>query len=262
MARFGGWAIGLVAAGVLASGGPAHATNYTIGLGGAFSPDYDGSQDYEATPAWLLSINDFYDPRTFLVVTGPLLRSNFVPHPHFRAGLSGLWVPERDDVENNRVDDLDSTDTAIMLGGNVGWDFLGEPIRSLTLGVDAVYDVANDNGFLVTPRLLYSDALKGTPYSWGTELFANWASDDYMSEQFGINGNNAAKSGLDQYDADEGFKDAGLRLNGNYRFTEHWSTSLALQYKRMLGDAADSPIVDDEGDENQFLAAVTINYRF
>jgi outer membrane protein len=53
-----------------------------------------------------------------------------------------------------------------------------------------------------------------------------------------------------------------LGLNGNYRFNPKWSVSLGIQYKRMVGDAEDSPIVDDVGDANQFVAAGTVNFRF
>ena len=30
----------------------------------------------------------------------------------------------------------------------------------------------------------------------------------------------------------------------------------------MVGDAADSPVVDDAGSEHQFVAGVTINFHF
>ncbi|MEZ5906058.1 MAG: MipA/OmpV family protein [Geminicoccaceae bacterium] len=262
MARLGAWASGLLAATVLTAGVPALAANFTIGLGGGIAPDYEGSDDYKPVPNWLFQVDDLYHPDTYVTVAGPVLRSNFVPDPHFRAGVSGLWVPERDDVENNRVDDLDSTDTALLLGPTVGWDFLAEPTRSLTTSIDLIYDVANNNGFLITPKVTYFDALPQSKFSYGAELSTTWASDDYMSEQFGINANNAAKSGLDQYSADESFKDVSVGVNGNYRFTDKWSASLALQYKRMVGDAEDSPIVDDAGDANQFIAAATINFKF
>jgi outer membrane scaffolding protein for murein synthesis (MipA/OmpV family) len=35
-----------------------------------------------------------------------------------------------------------------------------------------------------------------------------------------------------------------------------------VAYKRLLGDAADSPVVDDEGDPNQFVGAMLLIYRF
>ena len=252
----------LAAAAVLALSQQVQATEFTLGLGAGFAPDYERSEDYEAVPSWLFSANNLYDPATYVTLRGTQLRSNFVAHPQLRAGISGLYVGERDDVENNQVDNLRKTDAALMLGGGVGWDFFPQPELSLTAAVDLTYDVANNNGYLVSPYVAYGNALPGTPLSIGVELFTNWASDDYMEEQFSISANNSARSGLNQFNADEGFKDVGLRGNVTYRLTDSWSTTFAAQYKLMVEDAADSPIVDDAGDENQFLAGVTVNFHF
>ena len=261
--RRGRRAIGLLAGvALIFSAHSAAAADVTIGLGAALAPDYEGSEDYQAAPSWLLAVNNLYHPATNVTLRGPQLRSNFVAHPQLRAGVSGLWVPERDDVDNSRVDRLDSTDTALMLGGIVGWDFFPQPELSLTAAVDFTYDVANNNGYLVTPHVGYANALPGSPLSVGAELFATWASEDYMDEQFSISAGNAARSGLDQYSADDSFKDVGLKGNVTYAFNESWSTTFAAQYKLLVEDAADSPIVDDEGSEHQFVAGVTVNFKF
>lgn len=256
------FAAGVVAAAVVAAAQPVAATDFTIGLGAGLAPDYEGSEDYEAVPAWLLIANNLYDPATNITLRGPQLRSNFVPHPQFRAGLSGLYVAERDDVEDNRVDAMRKTDAALLVGPGIGWDFFPQNELSLTVAVDLLYDVANNNGGTVTPYVSYFNALPGTPLSVGTEVFTTWASDDYMTEQFAVSNNDAARSGLNRYRADEGFKDVGLRGNVTYRFTESWSTTFAAGYKLMVGDAADSPIVDDRGSEHQFNAGVTVNFHF
>ena len=252
----------LAGAALVAVAQPAAAAEFTIGLGAGLAPDYEGSEDYEAVPSWVFGANNLYDPATYVSLRGTQLRSNFVPHPQLRAGVSGLYVGERDDVENDRVDDLRKTDAALLLGGGVGWDFLPQPEIGLTLAVDFMYDVANGNGGLVTPYLAYANALPGTPLSVGAELFTNWASEDYMSEQFGISANDSARSGLNQFNADEGFKDVGVRGQVTYRFTDSWSSTFAAQYKLMVEDAADSPVVDDAGSEHQFVAGVTVNFHF
>ena len=254
-----GWLAGMAVLGLVQ---PAAAVDVTIGLGAALAPDYEGSEDYEAVPTWLLAVNNLYHPATNVTLRGPQLRSNFVAHPQLRAGVSGLWVPERDDVDDARVDRLRSTDTALMLGGIVGWDFFPQRELSLTAAVDLTYDVANNNGYMITPHVAYANALPGSPLSVGAELFATWASEDYMDEQFGIDARNAARSGLDQYSADDSFKDVGLRGNVTYAFTDSWSTTFAAQYKLLVEDAADSPIVDDRGSEHQFVAGVTVNFKF
>jgi hypothetical protein len=71
-----------------------------------------------------------------------------------------------------------------------------------------------------------------------------------------------ARSGLDQYSADEGFKDVSIGAALTYGFLERWSVSGLASYTRLIGDAEDSPLVDDVGNENQFFAGALINYRF
>lgn len=256
-------ATGLVAATTaLAWAHQAQAIDVTLGLGAGFAPDYEGSEDYEVVPAWLLVVNDLYHPATNVTLRSTELRSNFVPHPQLRAGLAGQYIGERDDVEDTLVDRLPDTDNALMLGGSIGWDFFPEPTRSLTVALEATADVANNNGYNITPYVAYAERLPQSPIAIGAELSATYADEDYMEEFFGIGANAAAQSGLDAFDPDAGFKDARLRLSGTYSFTENWATTAVLQYKRLVDEAADSPIVDDRGDENQFVLGLTVNYRF
>ena len=254
-----GWLAGVALIGLAQ---PATAADVTLGLGVALAPDYEGSEDYEGVPTWLLAVNNLYHPATNVTVRGSQLRSNLLAHPQWRAGVSALWVPERSGVDDDRVDRLDDTDTAVMLGGVFGFDFFPQNDLSLTAAVDASYDVANGNGYLVTPHVAYFNALPGSPFSFGGELFATWASEDYMDEQFGISGREAVRSGLNRYDPDDSFKDVGVRVNLTYSFTDHWSSTFAFQYKLLVDDAADSPIVDDRGSEHQFVTGLLVNYRF
>jgi len=99
---------------------------------------------------------------------------------------------------------------------------------------------------------------------WNATLsaFTTWASEDYMEAYFGINQSNSNKSGLKTFDADSGIKDVGIALPVTYSPWEHWSIMGAVAYKRLLGDAADSPVVDDEGNANQFIGGMLLIYRF
>ena len=148
-----------------------------------------------------------------------------------------------------------------MLGAVGGYDFLADPQRDLVLELEARQDVANDNGFLATVRGAYNGRLSE---SWLYNAFVSstWADEDYMSSYFGIDAADAARSGLDQYSADEGFKDISFGGGISYRLFERLSISALASYTRLINDAADSPIVDDVGDENQFLAGALVNYTF
>ena len=127
-------------------GCPAFAAEFTVGLGAGAAPDYEGSDDYQPVPAWLILADDLYHPDTYVRLSGPELRSNFIPHPQLRAGVSGTYIRERDDVEDDVVDEMSSVDAGLFLGGVLGWDFLPSPDVKLAVLVDLRYDVANDNG--------------------------------------------------------------------------------------------------------------------
>ena len=224
-----------------------------MALGVGAAPDYEGSNDYEIVPLWNLRVNNLYDPNTFVQLIGPRLRSNFMPDPHWRLGLAGQFIKERDHhVHDNAVGDLESVDPSVMLGVIAGYDFLADPRRIWRLEIEARQDIANGNGALVTLRGVY-----GTPLSerWriDSSIERTWASDDYMSAYFGIDAANAARSGLEQHNADAGFEDVAFGGTLTYSFSPRWSVSGLASYTRLVGDAADSPVVKDRGDENQFF---------
>jgi outer membrane scaffolding protein for murein synthesis (MipA/OmpV family) len=123
-------------------------------------------------------------------------------------------------------------------------------------------DVADGNdGSIVRLRAGYRIPFSRT-WILSITAYTTWADDDYMSAYFGIDRKNSLRSGLKQYDADSGFKDVGITLPLLYNASPHWSIMGVAGYKRLIGDAADSPIVDDEGDENQFVGGAFVIYRF
>jgi outer membrane protein len=148
-----------------------------------------------------------------------------------------------------------------MLGGLLGWDFVATQEQAFGLEVQARADVAEGHGYLVTPAIKARRNLGGGVSLAGSVL-GTYASEDYMSDYFGIDADDAARSGLDQFDADAGFKDVGVDLVLGFGQGPGWQASLVGRYRYLLDDAADSPIVDEEGDENQLFAGVLVGYRF
>jgi outer membrane scaffolding protein for murein synthesis (MipA/OmpV family) len=57
-------------------------------------------------------------------------------------------------------------------------------------------------------------------------------------------------------------KDAGVTVSYSYAFAERWGVTALARYDRLLNDAADSPIVDDRGDANQFILGLLVNFTF
>ena len=160
-------------------------------------------------------------------------------------------------MNKDAVDDLQKVDAAVEVGGFAGFEAQGWHGR-----VEITQDVADAyDGWLVGVKGGYR-AVFSPKLSLNATVFTDYASDDYMETYFGIDAANAARSGLDTFDADAGFKDVGLSLAPRYGGAEGWAVTGLLAYKRMLGDAEDSPVVDDVGDANQLFAGLLLTYGF
>ncbi len=247
--------------GIVCSPISANAVEWTLGLGAGVAPDYQGSENYELVPLWNIRANNLYDPNTYVQVLGPKLRSNFLANDNFRLGLSGQYVAKRDDVENSQVDRLKSTDDGFMLGALLGYDFKLSGNRVLGFEFDPRWDVSDEIGGLFTLRSHYTAPFAGS-WRFHGGVSGTYATEDYMDEYFSISAADSARSGLSTFNADEGFKDVVLDASLTYQFAGNWSATGSLKYTRLLGDAEDSPVTDDNGDANQLFGGLLINYTF
>ena len=126
----------------------------------------------------------------------------------------------------------------------------------------ASQDVGNDkDGILITldaeDTIQISDKLTISP-----GLSTSWADDEYMQGFFGVTSTQAVQSGLRRFDTEAGFKDVGIRLHASYALSKRLSLDYQVGYWHLLNDAADSPIVADEGSDNQFRGLIGLLYRF
>jgi outer membrane protein len=230
-------------------------TNLAVGLGIGVAPDYEGSEDYQAVPLPYVQVR--WSNHMSLNWLGNKVKANLIPSPIWRGGVVGEYIAERDDVDNNRVDDLKDVDSSIMLGG-----FLGFEYQNWSADIEAMVDVADGNdGNLIRLNAGYRIPIDRT---WNLSLgaFTTWADDDYMEAYFKISGADSSRSGLSRFNADSGFKDVGLNLAASFKPWRHWGLMGLISYKRLLNDAKDSPVVDDEGDENQLVGGILVTYSF
>tara|TARA_R110000868_G_scaffold391354_1_gene661301 strand:+ start:171 stop:518 length:348 start_codon:yes stop_codon:yes gene_type:complete len=100
--------------------------------------------------------------------------------------------------------------------------------------------------------------------SWSMHagVATTWADDDYTQSFFGIDAGQSLRSGYREYNAEAGFKDVSLSLGISYAVTENWNVTGMVGYSRLIGDAADSPIVDEQGSADAFMTGLFVGYRF
>ncbi len=236
----------------------AQAADYSIGGGIGFAPDYEGSSDYELVP--LPAGEAKFDNGMYIKLMGLNLRANLIPTSWvswLRAGPVYNYRPERDDVDNNKVDKLKQVSDANELGGFIGFEY-----NNWFANLDYLMDMgdAYDGEYAELSggyNWKFSDA-----WAFTFGAFTTWADSDYMDTYFGVDANDALRSGLSQYSADDGIKDVGINLGANWKFAQSWNLRGLLKISQLIGDADDDSPVVDEGSETQFFTGLMILYSF
>ena len=90
------------------------------------------------------------------------------------------------------------------------------------------------------------------------------ADDKYMNAYFGVSPATAVATGLAAFSPDSGVYAAGGAASLRHHFGAEgkWGVHTYARYDRLVGDAADSPIVRSFGSRDQFSAGLGLSYTF
>ncbi len=229
-----------------------------IGLGVGVRPAYEGANDRKTR--LMPNINLAYGDKFFLTdmtAGASLLKYKTAQDVSISAGPLLALRRGRDEGDDAALAGLGDIDRSLDAGGFVrlrkgGWQARADVRRDVTNG---------DGGTTVNLSGGYGMSLaQGLRLS--ASLDATWASTAYMNTFYGIDATQSANSGIARYAAGSGFKSVGASLMADRAISREWAGFASLRYKRLVGDAADSPIVADLGSPNQVTATVGIKYRF
>ncbi len=250
----GKWRFGatlLVAFGMLApTPGLADGISLSLGFGGQVRPTYSGSDSYDVSPWGYFSLHE--------IEWGPISRGDVGPRElreGFTFGGAVRPVRGRSADDNPELAGLADVDFSIEAGlraqygtgdwrvfGDLRYGVIGHESVVAELGGDAIFHAGPDTYITLGPRLLFG-------------------SDAYADTYYGITAAEALASSFAAYDPQGGLVSAGLQMNVIHELNEDWSLRGRLEVSELVGDAADSPIVQG-GTTTQMRAGVTIVRRF
>ena len=244
---------------------------FAVGAGAVYSPTYSGSNDYRPLP--IPVIVGSYKGVGIRPRAGGL-GFNFLDKMRgdvtFSAGPTFRFRGDRNgNIKDPVVEAAGKLDTAIEVGFDTAVSFNGVFTRfdRVSVGLEAGWDVAGaHNGMIINPGVSYS-----TPLDRGSVLAvsfgAQYVDGDYAEYYYSVTDEQSAASGLPVFDADSGWHKVGVTLalgfdlSGNVR-DGGWVAGGAIGYRRMLGDAADTPFTSLRGDADQFSGIFGIAYVF
>lgn len=228
---------------------------FDIGAGGVWRPAFEGSDEYQIDPIPAFDIR--YKDWLFLSSRRGLGLDLIQDQDRvWRAGPIINYRLPRYDGESNALSGLGDVDGAVEAGGYV--EYTPSPFGGK---LEVRQGFGGHHGILVDMGVSYRETLTD-------ELMLNlgpgatWASDDYMETYFGISSAQSARSGYPAFDADAGFKDVSFGGALTYSPLPFLALTGFANYERLLGDAADSPLVRDGGSPNQVMVGVTMTLRF
>jgi outer membrane protein len=200
----------------------------------------------------------------FVEVYGPIVDMNVLDSPNWEFGPMASYRFGRSEVEDPVVNLLPPIDGGLEAGIFAGWHYTrieGIPYR-VRLGVSVTTAISGGAaGGHVTPY-----ASVWLPLS--TRLFVGvgggltWSSESFMQQRFGVSPEASAASGLPVYSASAGMRQYYLWPAVIYRVSKEWYAGAGAFYQRITGDGADSPIVAQRGDANQFSAGIGVGYSW
>jgi MipA family protein len=83
-----------------------------------------------------------------------------------------------------------------------------------------------------------------------------------LGPYFGITAAQSAASGLPIFDAKGGIRSFGAGTQARYQWTPQWATHAFLEYERLSGDAAGSPLVTQRGSPDQLTIGFGATHAF
>ncbi len=228
----------------------------SIGAEVLTAPDYEGARDYliEASP--LISLGKAGSARRFSS-RNDNISLGFIDTGNFRAGPTGKFLFGRDAGDSADLAGLDP----VRWGGEIGAFAEFYPTDFLRLRGEVRHGIRSHDGIVADFAAdAFTDVTSTIRLSGGPRL--SFASSDYFDAYYGVTPAESAASGLAIYDPSGGVRSIGLGGAVTWKATEKATTSLFAEYSRLMGPAADSSLVNQRGDENQFLLGISATYRF
>ena len=233
-----------------------------VGLGVGAYPDYLGSSDSKlgVAPMGRVSLGG----SRFVRLMANDLRVNVLDHPNWQAGPVGVWRLGREDVENRSVDRVHEIDDSISLGlfGAYVWRDPQEFRRIAGVGGWALGDVSGVYNGWTAGLNAYARQPVSKMLTVGGGAAFTYGSGNYMDEYFGVTPADSLASGLPIYVAGSGVRDVRGWAVALLHLSPQWHVGAGGMYMRLMGDAADSPLVSGEGSKNQWIYGVGALYAW
>lgn len=222
--------------------------NVVVGAGGIYAPKFEGSDEFEVQPFPMFSAtfgeHVTVDPRGISI--------NIYRNQSFSFSTKVGYDSGRDEDDSDHLKGLGDIDAGAVIGGKLAYE-----VGPVELFTSFDKTIGGSDGLVGTVGASVSHSYNQFLFSAGAS--ATWADANHMESYFGVTSAQSAKSGLAKYDAGAGFKRVDFEASVTYVTEKSWLIQGQVGIGYLVGDAADSPIVQDAF---QPSAMLMLGYKF
>jgi outer membrane protein len=219
-------------------------------------PSYPGSDELSLIGYPSLSFRRVGEPKRFGTPDDGLSVS-FYDTPALRLGVVGRFRGGRYLETDRRLFGLEDVRWAVEPG--VFAEFW--PFHFLRTRVEVRRGFNGHEGFVADLGADLVQRFGALAFSLGPRL--SLGDREFTRTYFGVTAAESALNGLlPVYRPSGGLTSAGALASLSVDWNERWSTTVSASYARLVGDAAQSPIVKQIGSRDQFTIGASISYSF
>lgn len=228
----------------------------TLGVEGRVLPSYEGSASSMLRPFPMFDLHRTGTPASF---RSPRDGFSFgiLDYGRFRAGPTTKVRFARTESSDNTLRGLGDVKWALEAGAFAEYwptDWLRGRVE-LRQGIGGHHGLVSDlSADLVVP------VTKQLTLSGGPRM--TLATAAATRPYFSITPAQSAASGLPAYVAGGGLRSFGAGAQARYEWSSRWASHIFVEYERLIGDTANSPLVTQRGAHNQLQVGIGLTYSF
>jgi MipA family protein len=228
----------------------------TVGAGAEYKPDFEGSKRSMLSPVPIFAIRragsaeQFHSPFDGASIA-------LLDFGDLRAGPAAKFKAARNANNFPELTGFGNVNATVEIGGFVEYF----PVDWLRTRIETRQGFGGHNGVVAD---FSADVI--VPVSQQLTLSAGprftYESTGAVAPYFSITAAQAMATGLPAFNARGGAHSVGAGAQVSYRFNPQWEVHSYVEYERLLGDAAKSPLVVVRGSPNQTTVGVGASYSF
>jgi len=229
--------------------------NIILGAGVQRMPGWIGSKDHRNQPVPYI---DAELPWHITLSTLDGLTVDFIHSGAWRGGFYGnyLWGREHSDLGPRLGGIVDSLSPRLNAGGYLEY----QATKAFSVGGNLAHDTQGAGAYLN----LYADCdLPAIGYfNHSVQLQWQAMNGPAMRRFFGVTQEQATRLDITPWSPGAGSQQISFEYDAYMPTSVHTGVAVAINYARLLGDSADSPLVRSFGSANQLTTTLAFVYRF